>query len=148
MRAKAPTGRASRDTSQRRAIRQVLEASDRPLTAPEILEAAQVEVPGLGVATVYRTVKALQLDGLLHQVELPGDVPRYELSGKDHHHHFHCRMCKRVFEVEACPGELTHLTPPGFSLETHEVILYGRCATCAPRAEPRRAARNRGTSRG
>ena len=121
----------SRDTSQRRAIWQVLKATNRPLTAAEILEAARASVPGMGVATVYRAVKALQSDGTLHQVDLPGDVPRYELSGKGHHHHFHCRSCERVFEVHACPGDFRHLAPPGFSLETHEVILYGRCATCA-----------------
>lgn len=136
MRARIPA-RASRDTSQRRAIWRVLELADRPLTSAEILEAAQASVPGMGVATVYRAVKALQLEGLLHQVELPADVPRYELSGKDHHHHFHCRICQRVFEVDACPGELTHLAPPGFTLERHEVILYGRCPACA--AQPGRA---------
>lgn len=140
---------APRDTSQRRAIRQALERANRPLSAAEILEAAQGSVPGLGVATVYRAVKALQRDGVLHQVELPGDAPRYELSGKEHHHHFHCRTCEKVYEVDACPGELTHLAPPGFALEEHEVILYGRCAACAsaPHAPRRRtaAAKRRGS---
>jgi Fur family ferric uptake transcriptional regulator len=130
--------RASRDTSQRRAIREALERANRPITSTEILEAARAAVPGIGVATVYRAVKALQGEGVLHQVELPGAVTRYELAGKDHHHHFHCRTCQRVFEVEACPGELTHLAPPGFTLEAHEVILYGRCPACAPRPPRRR----------
>jgi len=139
MQARTPP-RASRATNQRRAIRQVLERTDRPLTAAEILEGARTAVPGMGVATVYRAVKALQDDGTLHQVELPGAVPRYELSGKEHHHHFHCTSCERVFEVDACPGELTHLAPPGFMLEKHEVILYGRCPACAPRSGSRRRA--------
>jgi len=111
--------------------------ADRPLTPAEILEGARASVPGMGVATVYRAVKILQGDGVLHQVELPGGLPRYELAGKDHHHHFHCRICGRVFEVAACPGELTQLAPPGFTLEAHEVILYGRCPACAPRRAAR-----------
>jgi Fur family ferric uptake transcriptional regulator len=138
------TGGAVRDTSQRRAIRAALDRAGRPLSAGEILDAARKAVPGLGVATVYRAVRTLQADGALHQVNLPGDSPRYELSGKKHHHHFHCLVCSGVFEVHDCPGELEHLSPPGFVLERHEVILYGRCRACARRRYGRGAARGRG----
>lgn len=127
--------RVARDTSQKRAIRQALRTADRPLSPGEILEAAQSVVPGLGVATVYRTVKSLRDEGVLQQVDLPGDAPRYEWFDKAHHHHFHCRSCQRVYEVDACPGDLRHLAPAGFALESHEVILYGRCASCAVRPE-------------
>ena len=82
------------------------------------------------MATVYRTVKALLEDGTLHAVELPGAPARYELAGKRHHHHFHCRSCDGVFEVEACPAGIRGLIPGGFRLEAHEIILYGLCATC------------------
>jgi len=89
-------------------------------------------VPGLGIATVYRNLRALAGDGWLREVELPGDGPsRFEVAGKDHHHHFHCRRCDRVYEVDACPGDLRALAPPGFRPETHEIILYGLCAACA-----------------
>ncbi|HSK09635.1 MAG TPA: transcriptional repressor [Vicinamibacterales bacterium] len=128
---KGRTGeRESRDTSQRRAIREALEAADRPLSAAEILADARTLAPGLGIATVYRAVKRMKEEGALRQVDLPGDAPRYEPSGKGHHHHFHCRVCQRVFEVEACPAGLQQLAPPGFAIETHEVILYGRCPSC------------------
>lgn len=131
--------RSSRDTSQRRAIRQAVENAGRPLSATEILAAARGAVPGLGIATVYRAVRRMQEEGALRQVDLPGDAPRYEASGKDHHHHFHCRSCARVYEVEACPGEFAMPAPPGFTVEDHEVILYGRCPACLrPEPEPRR----------
>ena len=144
----APFGEpSSRDTSQRRAIRSAVESAGRPLSAAEILASARREVPGLGIATVYRAVRRMQEEGMLRQVELPGDAPRYEASGKEHHHHFHCRSCSRVYEVEACPGEFIMQAPPGFSVEDHELILYGRCPTCrtrrragAPRARSGRAA--------
>jgi len=133
--------RASRDTSQRRAIREAVEGAGRPLSATEILSAARATVPGLGIATVYRAVRRMQDEGALRQVDLPGDAPRYEASGKDHHHHFHCRSCARVYEVEACPGEFAMPAPPGFAVEDHEVILYGRCPACrsaarTPRPRP------------
>lgn len=84
----------------------------------------------MGIATVYRNVKVLLEDGWLQPVELPGAPSRYEVAGKHHHHHFHCRQCDKVYEVEDCPADLEHLTPAGFELETHEIILYGTCSQC------------------
>ena len=120
-----------RDTQQRRAIKAAIEEADRPLAPQEVLDAARSHSPGLGIATVYRTLKAGVEAGWLRQVDLPGEAPRYEVTGKRHHHHFHCRACDRVYEFHGCPEGLRGLTPPGFSLEEHEVVLYGRCAECA-----------------
>ncbi len=120
-----------RDTRQRRAIRTALKSAGHPLSPKELLEMAQMEVESLGIATVYRNLRALEEEGWIEAVELPGESPRYEVAGKGHHHHFHCRDCDRVYEVEGCPGNLTSVTPEGFELESHEFVLYGRCETCA-----------------
>jgi Fur family transcriptional regulator, ferric uptake regulator len=120
-----------RDTQQRRAIRAAIDDANRPLSPREVLDSARRGSPGLGIATVYRTLKTWVEEGGLTQVDLPGEPPRYEATGKQHHHHFHCRSCDRVYELQGCPEGLRSLTPPGFSLESHEVVLYGRCAECA-----------------
>ncbi len=122
--------RSERDTQQRRAIRSAIEIADRPLSPREVLDQAQPLSPGLGIATVYRTLKSGVEGGWLQAVELPGEPPRYEPTGKQHHHHFQCRSCDRVYEIEGCPEDLLRLTPPGFALEAHEIVLYGRCADC------------------
>ena len=119
-----------RQTRQRDAIRGALAAAARPLAPQELLRAARQALPSLGIATVYRNVKALLAEGTVHMVELPGAPARYELAGKRHHHHFHCRTCDGVFEVDACPAGIGRLLPRGFSLERHEIILYGLCAGC------------------
>jgi len=119
-----------RRTEQKSAIRRVLEVADRPLSPREILDEARRFVPGLGIATVYRNLKALLTDGFLTPVELPGKTNRYELAGKQHHHHFHCRTCDRVFEVLSCPPGLERMTPAGFRLSGHELVLFGECAQC------------------
>ena len=119
-----------RQTRQRDAIRAALASAGRPLGPQEVLAAAGGLHPGLGIATVYRTLKALTEEGWLRVVELPGTAARYEVAGKSHHHHFHCRSCDGVFEVEACPAGIRGLLPGGFRLEAHEIILYGRCAGC------------------
>ena len=119
-----------RRTQQLEAIREALTQADRPLDAHELHAAAADHSPGLGLATVYRTVKTGVEEGWLKPVELPGAATRYELAGKAHHHHFECRQCQRVFEVAGCPGQLQRLTPTGFALEAHELVLYGLCDQC------------------
>ena len=119
-----------RTTPQRIAIEAAIASAQRPLSPQEVLEDARQAVQGLGLATVYRNLKALLEDGAIEAVQLPGESPRYEAAGQSHHHHFQCTLCQRVFDVHACPGNLRKLTPPGFTLERHELTLYGRCADC------------------
>lgn len=119
-----------RNTRQLRAIHEVLNQTDRPISIEEIHRAARAREKGLGVATVYRTIKALIEDGTVVALDLPGVGPRFELSGKGHHHHFQCNACGRVFETKACLGDLRRLVPRRFQLTGHELVLYGRCAEC------------------
>ena len=58
---------------------------------------------------------------------MPTDRNKEIVAGVEH---FECRKCARVFEVHGCPGNLKPLVPDGFTLEDHEVILYGLCAEC------------------
>jgi len=122
-----------RQTRQRDAIRLALAAAGRPLSPQEILAAARESHATIGLATVYRTIRSMVETGALHEVELPGAASRYELAGKHHHHHFHCRRCDGVFEVEACPRDIGRLLPRGFRLERHEIVLYGLCKRCGAR---------------
>ena len=129
-----------RNTRQRAAIRDAMAVAERPLLPQEVLDAAQPAVPGLGLATVYRNLKTLLDEGEVCAVQLPGENPRYELAGAHHHHHFQCRQCQRVFDVHACPGDLSRLAPAGFTVEGHEITLYGLCPECSrvPVATPAR----------
>lgn len=119
-----------RSTRQRHAILAALRAAQRPLLPAEILDLAQSDTPGIGIATIYRNLKSFQEEGAVQMVHLPGENARYELCGKPHHHHFLCRECTRVFDVPGCPGPLDGLAPDGFAVDGHELTLYGQCAEC------------------
>ena len=121
-----------RNTKQRHAIRLAFEIAGRPLAPEEALAAARRAHAGLGIATVYRAIKAALEEGWLVAVELPGSSARYELAGKKHHHHFHCRACGKVFEIAGCVENLRKLIPSGFRVTDHDVLLYGYCCDCAP----------------
>ena len=120
----------TRNTKQRKIIHDVFEVSGRPLSAGEAIALARSRSHTLGTATVYRTINKMLEDGLLVPVEIPAEPTRYEIAGLHHHHHFYCRTCKKVFDVDGCPTDFVGITPEGFELEAHEVILYGRCEKC------------------
>lgn len=129
-----------RRTRQRDAIREALARANAPITPREILDDARVGAQGLGLATVYRTLRLMVASGEAQGVEIPGEPPRYELAGKGHHHHFVCRSCKRVYELEGCCGHFAELAPRGFVLEGHELTLFGACKTCV-KASAKQASR-------
>ena len=119
-----------RETRQRDAIRRVIEEARGPLSPGEVLEMARSIVPALGIATVYRNLKLLAIEGAVQVVSLPGDAARYEVGESEHHHHFQCTTCRRVYDLPGCPGNLRKLVPRGFTVEHHDLTLYGRCVEC------------------
>lgn len=115
-----------RATRQRGAIRAVFERERRPLHAHEVHALA----PGIGIATVYRALQMLAEEGWLKAISLPGAVTYYERSNLEHHHHFRCSICERVFDVAGCARGVDALAPPGFQVHRHEILLVGECAGC------------------
>jgi Fur family ferric uptake transcriptional regulator len=120
-----------RNTRQKQAIRDAFIEADRPLSPEEVLAAAQHDYETLGIATVYRNIKSLLAEDWLDPVSLPGQATRYEVAGKAHHHHFHCRKCGRMYELGNCNGTVLPRPPRGFRVAGHELLLYGDCARCA-----------------
>jgi Fur family ferric uptake transcriptional regulator len=125
-----------RNTRQRRTIREVVERAGRPLSTDEILAGAQAQIPSLGKATVYRSIRTLLDEGWLAPVDVPGRSALYERAGKDHHHHFECTHCKRVYELDGCASEIRGEIPAGFIASGHDVTIYGACAHCAAVVTP------------
>lgn len=119
-----------RNTRQRGAIRRAFQRSARPLSPAEVLEDARRDVGGLGIATVYRNIRALLDDGWLIAVDLPGEASRYEIAGQPHHHHFRCTQCGRVYDVECTLEPGFQPVPEGFLVSGHDVLLHGTCNLC------------------
>lgn len=120
-----------RSTRQRKAIEDALSHAERPMTPEELLASARGGVPNMGIATVYRALKDLRAAGDVVAVEVAGHPTCYESAHRGHHHHFHCRVCQHVFEVEACAHGINAMAPVGFRIEDHEIVLRGLCAACA-----------------
>lgn len=118
-----------RTTRQRKAIQKVFEDASSPLTIEEVLEETS-KFAQIGIATMYRNIKRLVEEGEIVAIEFSGEPTRYEKAGPCHHHHFQCKSCQKLFEVEGCDDVLNNMIPKGFLLEAHDIQLYGLCKTC------------------
>ena len=122
----APLG--ERKTKQRQAIVEVLRLAEGPLSVQEILLACDGH---LGIATVYRNIKLLTESRQVQTVSLPDGTQRYEICPGRHHHHFQCRSCGKVLDLEGCfLGEAPLELPGGHRAESHEITFSGVCAGC------------------
>ncbi|MFA5594049.1 MAG: transcriptional repressor [Trueperaceae bacterium] len=133
----------SRRTEQREAILHTLAEAEGPLTAQEVHDRARAVHPTIGLATVYRNLSSLEQDGAVVAVHLPQDATRYETAGRGHHHHFRCVKCQTVFEIEgSCPVALLEgaTLPGGLTVLGHELVFFGKCASCADAAGRRAGA--------
>ena len=91
--------------------------------------------PGVGFATVYRTMKLLEQAGIA-QVRHFSDAREtlYEVAtGRAHHDHLICERCGRIVEfvsdaVERLQEEIA--TQHGFAMSRHRHELYGLCSVC------------------
>jgi Fur family ferric uptake transcriptional regulator len=122
----------TRLTSQRRALLDTIADWPGSFTVVDIFERARKRSPALGVATTYRTVDLLRQSGSVRH--LAGEErSTYVRCGPDHHHHLVCLACGSVEDTEECPLPSTAEIKRryGFSLESHELEIYGKCRSCA-----------------
>lgn len=119
-----------RVTGPRRRIVKAIEELGGPFTVEELTAA----VPGVGRATVFRTVKLLLESEVVCRMTLEDGSIRYQLSRGEHHHHLICSECGAITEFsDPALDSLIHenAEADGFMLDSHSLELYGRCARCA-----------------
>jgi Fur family transcriptional regulator, peroxide stress response regulator len=117
-------------TPQRRMIVEYLQAATHHPTADEVLSAVNRKFPMASRATVYNTLNWLKEAGMVREVYEGGSV-RFDPNA-GHHHHFVCRACGRVEDVECDLIGAPKVCPlPGRQkVEQVEVTLRGLCAAC------------------
>ena len=90
---------------------------------------------------VYDVLNVLTARGVVRRIQPAGSVARYELRTGDNHHHFVCRDCGDVTDVDCAAGAAPCLDLPattdvhGFSIDEAEVTWWGRCPTCSTTEE-------------
>ena len=104
------------------------------LTADELYDLVRLEDPGLGRATVYRTLQWMVSSGLANKVDFGEGRSRFEPSVR-HPRHFHliCNTCHRSSEflssdIEAMLEEVT--ASRGFETAQSVIQVFGVCEDC------------------
>ena len=127
----------SRATRQRAAIAAALQGEDAFLTAQE-LHAALVRGPTkVGLTTIYRNLQSMAERGEVDVVRRADGESMYRRCDRDeHHHHLVCSGCGYSVEIDnpdleswASATARRH----GFTLETHDLELFGLCEACSAR---------------
>lgn len=83
-----------RVTNPRRSVISLLEDKPHGFSAKEISS----ELPEVGRATVYRTIKLLLEAAVICKLVLPDGASKYSLARVEHHHHTLCVKCGTVGE--------------------------------------------------
>lgn len=129
-----------RFTEQRAAVYRFLSGTTTHPNADEVFQAVRGVVPGISLATVYKSLETLVTCGLASKLTYSDGSARYD-ARMDPHHHARCVSCGQVVDVPGqLPGpELDDLLGglDGFSILGYRFELTGFCAACSPHSNGR-----------
>lgn len=132
-------------TGPRRRVLGLLSGKQEGFSAEEVCG----ELPGVGRATVYRSIRLLLEAGVICRLALPDGGSKYSLARGEHHHHTVCVKCGTVGEFRDSTVERV-LRAVGADIPCeivgHRMEFYITCRAClaqpdAPATDqhPRRA---------
>ena len=109
-------------------------SADTHVNVDELTSVVRKKFPGIGAATVYRTLKLLARMGYAKELDFGDGSRRYENNLVSHHDHLVCTICGKVTEFKDSEIEkLQDLVARrrGFKPEAHRLEIFGRCRLCA-----------------
>lgn len=123
-----------RSTRQRDVILDIFLSTHQHVSVEELYLKIKASNPGIGHATVYRTLKLFVEAGLAREILLHDGQTRYEhVMAGEHHDHLVCTGCNNIIEfenetIEKLQNEIATLH--GFMIRSHKLEIYGLCADC------------------
>lgn len=122
-------------TPRRKAVIELFLEEGRYLGPYEVRDGLKERFIKLGLPSVYRILEELKEAGVLVKIEHKNRQLYYSLCKKDclDHHHFICRKCNKVEEVEFCNfHEVSRFIQNKLHgrVEQHVLQIEGLCSTC------------------
>jgi len=120
-------------TEPRRSLAVLIADQDGHFTAAELVAAARSSRPGVGRATVFRTLDVLEELGVIERLDLPNGEHAYVGCEPAHHHHVVCSRCGRTNEIR--DADLQRVVrrvarQTGYRVDEHRLELFGLCPAC------------------
>jgi Fe2+ or Zn2+ uptake regulation protein len=126
-----------RFTEQRAAVYRFLSSTTTHPNADEVFQGVRTDVPGISLATVYKSLETLVSCGLAAKLNYSDGSARYD-ARTDPHHHARCISCGKVMDVPGhfSDGQLDSLSTElqGFSVTGYRLELTGLCSLCHSQA--------------
>ncbi len=128
-----------RRTQAREALIELLSRTKGHLSAEEIFWELKKVLPGVGLATVYRTLDLLTEIGLIKRYDFKDGKARYEFIHNDNAEHYHliCKNCGKIIDYELTPEEdplkdfkNSIQKKLNFKIESSDLQFYGLCENC------------------
>lgn len=123
-----------RITAARRAVIEILQHTENPLSPQAILAQAKHTHPPLGLVTVYRMVNLLVTLKLVRRVHFEDGCHGYLPASRGHYHAVVCQQCGRAVEFPGDDdlGTLIERVEiwTGYLVQDHLLQLYGLCPIC------------------
>jgi len=121
-----------RQSKQREAIIKVLRGTPSHPSAEWIYEQVKKEMPGIGLATVYRNLRALEKAGEVLELHPFNNTARFD-GNRNTHYHFYCERCWKILDLDE-PVDPTIETgiamKTGLKVTRHHLELAGLCLDC------------------
>ena len=125
--------RGLRWTPQRRAILDVLAATDGHITGVELVERCRARDPETTTSTVYRTLDLLERLGLVRHSHGHDGREAFHVLPETEHGHLVCESCGAISEIdsEAVQRLLEVLEQQsGYQIDLNHLAIAGMCAAC------------------
>ena len=71
---------------------------DHP-TVDMLYEDVKLQMPNIGIATIYRNVSELCNCGQIRKIKCEDGVYRYD-GNEENHIHFECNNCHKIFDIK------------------------------------------------
>lgn len=118
-------------TSQRLEILKYLDENRTHPTVDEIYTDLKEKNPSLSKTTVYNALDALEKHGIIQAITISGSELHYEIShGLDMHHHFLCKRCGKIIDIEICCPNVEKISEYGHIVEEIHGYIKGTCKIC------------------
>jgi Fur family ferric uptake transcriptional regulator len=123
--------KAQRTRSQER-ILTLLKTLNRAISAQDLYVELRKQNQTMGLATVYRSLEALKLEGVVQARTLASGESLYSSAQQDRHH-LTCLQCGASLPIHECPVHAleTELQKSHqFKIYYHTLEFFGLCEQC------------------